>query len=64
MKLICKHCDYEFEADISDEPRYGFPDCIWCPECMKLTAIKLAHRLWRGKHEGCTDIIIDWGDEE
>ena len=63
MKLICKHCGLEFEAQVDLDTDPGF-DCIWCPECQKLTPVKVADRLWRRKYENCTDVIVDWGDEE
>jgi len=57
MMLLCQHCEHEYFADLGEtfaDPIYGI-DCIWCPVCVKLTAVRIAQRLWKHRHPDKTD---------
>ena len=63
MNLTCKHCNHDFEASVSLDTDPGM-DCIWCPVCQKLTAVKVAYKLWKRKHTDAAEVIVEWGDDD
>ena len=51
INLCCQYCPHEWEIDLlRAEPVMREVDCVFCPECSKLTPIKIAHRNWKTKH--------------
>jgi len=61
MNLTCRHCDFDFAAPIDKFPLY-YPDCIWCPQCQMLTAVKIAARIYSRKHESSCEPVVDFNE--
>jgi hypothetical protein len=50
MNLRCLFCEHEWEHDNGHFPEH-WPYEIFCPECKRLCAIKLAAKKWNDSHK-------------